>query len=167
MDLLVFSDSHGHAGEMREVLMRARTDAVFHLGDGVRDAEALPLGNTPLYAVRGNCDLFEERPEEIVMALGGHVILAVHGHRDYVKSGTGTLIRHAVAVGADVVLFGHTHLAQAEYLPAGTPYVGGTLPHALYLCNPGSIGQNADGKGKSFGRLLLQGKDVLFSIGRV
>ena len=167
MELLIVSDSHGSVGGMQEALARVRPEGIFHLGDGVRDLDSLSTEGISVYAVRGNCDLFEERPEEIVMALEGHVILAAHGHRYFVKHGIGALLSHAVAVGADVVLFGHTHQPVDQYLPAGTPTSDGALPHGIYLCNPGSIGRNGDGRGKSFGRLLLRRNSVLFSLGRV
>ena len=105
MEILIFSDAHGRREGMQEAIARqvGRVDAVFFLGDGLRDAYA--LDHPSLYAVRGNCDWFSEdmAPAEIVMSLEGHTILATHGHAYGVKSGRGALIAHAAEVGADIV----------------------------------------------------------------
>ena len=171
MEILIFSDSHGRTGGMREALARqtAPPAAVMHLGDGVRDACALELGEIPLYLVRGNCDglLYGVQgpvPEECLTSLGGHLFFLTHGHRYGVKSGLGGLIGAAVRGGADIVLFGHTHRPLLEVLPAGNEAAGVTLSRPLYRFNPGSIGQ---GGGKSFGVLTLRGESVLFSHGTV
>lgn len=165
MELLVFSDSHGSLEEMKRALALCRTkpDGILHLGDGVASLDQLSLDGIFTYGVRGNCDFFDPRPEEIVMSLGGHVLLMTHGHRYGVKGGLGALIAHAVEVHADVVLFGHTHRMTEQYLPRGSAYSGGSLPKELYLLNPGSIGSGEH----SFGRLLLKKDTVLFSTGLV
>ena len=138
-------------------------DAVFFLGDGLRDAYALDFPS--LYAVRGNCDWFSEdmAPAEIVMALEGHVILATHGNLYGVKSGLGGLIAHAAEVGADIVLFGHTHQPLSEEISAGSVIGQTTLTRPMYLFNPGSIGTG----GCSFGTLYLCRDTVLFSHGEL
>ena len=120
MELILFSDSHGSSSGIRTVLKRGAADAVVHLGDGVRDAEPFVEDRVPLYAVRGNCDFFEDRPEEIVMALEGHTLLMTHGHLYGAKSGVGGLLSRAREVGADIVLFGHTHRITEMQVPAGT-----------------------------------------------
>ena len=175
MEFLIFSDSHGRTDGMELALSRQlrRPDGVFFLGDGLRDLERLDLGGNLLYDVTGNCDWFScfcgegNVPMERVISLEGHKILMTHGHLFGVKGGYGGLLAHAVEVGADIVLSGHTHVPHQEVLPAGE-FVGNTaLERPLYLFNPGSIGQNADGAGFSFGTLLLRGDTVLFSHGRI
>lgn len=41
MKLLVFSDSHGNVANMEDAVRREEPDQVLHLGDVVRDADAL------------------------------------------------------------------------------------------------------------------------------
>ncbi len=166
MDFLIFSDSHGKFEPMQQALLRqpAPPLAVFHLGDGFRDTQYLELDGIPLYAVKGNCDLFcgsfpEECPEERVTAIGDHRALLTHGARYYVKSGLGGLISSAVRQRADLVLYGHTHTPRLDTIPAGTELCGIVLERPLYLFNPGSIGQG------SFGTLTVQGDSVLFGHG--
>ena len=163
MELLIFSDSHGKSDAMRAVLSRQvrRPDGVLFLGDGLRDAE-LVEADIPWYMVKGNCDWFGgERPDEIVMAMGGHTLLLTHGHRYGVKGGLGALLKHAAQVGADVVVYGHTHNPDLQIADAGTVVAGKMLDTPIYLFNPGSIG-SAEGQ---FGTLTLRPDCVFFSHG--
>lgn len=166
MDVLIFSDSHGHGSRMQEALDRqiSRPNAVFFAGDGLRDVDAVDFGSVDLYAVQGNCDWFSATAvrTELVTALGGHTILLTHGHMYGVKGGYGALLSHAAKVGADIVLFGHTHLPYLETIPQGSEIGGVILTRPLYLFNPGSIGMDG-----SFGTLVLRGENVLFSHGQL
>lgn len=172
MEFLIFSDSHGETQGMKHALSRQLTapDGVFFLGDGLRDLDALEFSDrTTLYRVAGNCDWFSSSmaPTECTTALGGHVLFLTHGHRFGVKGGFGALLAHAATVGADIVLCGHTHRQHAEIIPAGQTVAGVLLTRPMYLFNPGSIGHDVDGEGRSFGTLLIKGESVLFSHGRI
>ena len=109
MDLLIFSDSHGNADAMQRVIDRSvsRPDAIFFLGDGLRDLAWLDTRGAPLYAVRGNCGFFsaEDIPTELDIRLGGLRIFAAHGHLYSVKSGPQAMEAHAASLGADLMLF--------------------------------------------------------------
>ena len=172
MELLIFSDSHGRVENMHAALERQikKPDAVLFLGDGARDLDRLFLCDTPLWAVRGNCDWsssdYADRTERLLY-LEGHTLLLCHGHEWGVKGGLGALIAHAAEVGADIVLFGHTHKPTLLTVAAGEAVGKATLSRPMYLFNPGSIGYNEDGEGYSFGILTLGGETVLFSHGRV
>ncbi|MBQ2248865.1 MAG: YfcE family phosphodiesterase [Clostridia bacterium] len=175
MELLVISDAHGNRAAICEALRRQvrPPDALLFLGDGLRDLPDLPDGRTALYAVAGNCDGYlpfftegEER-EICLLSLGEHRLLLTHGHRFGVKSGCGALLAYAAQEGADIVLYGHTHLPHAEVIPAGTALGGLVTERPIYLFNPGSIGQDVDGKGYSFGTVTLLGKSALLSHGRI
>lgn len=175
MELLVFSDSHGNIRPLTEALRRQvrPPDAVIFLGDGLRDVLGLTFSESAFYAVAGNCDgylpafLDGEESEVSLLSLEGHRILLTHGHRFWVKSGMGELLRYAAERRADIVLYGHTHQPHAETLPAGTVIGGRPLAHPIHLFNPGSIGQDTDGKGYSFGSVSLRGESVLLSHGRI
>ena len=172
MELLIFSDSHGRAENIQCALSRQvkAPDAVLFLGDGARDLDRIFLCDVPLWAVRGNCDWsssdFADRTERLLY-LEGHTILLCHGHEWGVKGGLGALIAHAADVGADIVLFGHTHKPTLETVAAGTQIGKTVLSRPMYLFNPGSIGYNEDGDGYSFGTLTLRGDTVLFGNGRL
>ncbi|MBQ8309967.1 MAG: metallophosphoesterase family protein [Clostridia bacterium] len=171
MELLIFSDSHGRCEGMQKALSRQLRppQAVCFLGDGLRDTESLRLERTMLYTVRGNCDwgMQTDVPTERTAVLEGHRLLLTHGHLYGVKGGVGALIAYAAKTASDIVLFGHTHMPYNTVIPAWERVGDVTLSRPMYLFNPGSIGHNEDGKGYSFGTLLLTRDTVLLSHGRV
>ena len=172
MEFLIFSDSHGSAQNMSAAIDRQikMPDAVLFLGDGARDLDRLFLCDIPIWAVRGNCDWSSSDladKTERLLYFEGHTILLTHGHEWGVKGGLGALTAHAADVGADIVLFGHTHKPTLLTVAAGEAVGKATLSRPMYLFNPGSIGYNEDGEGYSFGALTLRGETVLFSPGRV
>ena len=165
MDALIFSDSHGRTRAMYAARDRqiSPPDAVFFLGDGLRDTELLAYEAKAFYAVRGNCDWFssyDDTPNERIVSFAGLRILMTHGHAYNVKSGLGALLIRATAVDADLVLFGHTHEPICECIPAGTVIGGKELPRRMHLFNPGSVGMEG-----SFGTLTVRGGELLLSHG--
>lgn len=130
MKLLVFSDSHGSRDRMYEVTAREAPDAIFHLGDGWRDAEALhaKFPEIPLYQVPGNCDYRSQAKPELLVTLQDKRILLCHGHTYGVKDSLMLAGDAAERMELDAFLFGHTHRPLVSKR-------GGTL-----FLNPGSIG---------------------------
>ena len=167
MEFLIFSDSHGSASNMSMALDRQikTPDAILFLGDGARDIDNLFVVDTPIWAVRGNCDWassdYADKTERLLY-FEGHTILLCHGHEWGVKGGLGALIAHAAEVGADIVLFGHTHVPTLTTIAAGENVGKTVLSRPMYLFNPGSIGYEG-----SFGVLTLKGKRVLLSHGKL
>lgn len=171
MEILIFSDSHGRIdGMMRAIDAQIkRPDLILHLGDGVREVDFLRERGIPVVAVRGNCDLFgpsSEYGESFCLEELGHKIFMTHGHRFGVKSGVGGIASHAAQIGADIVLFGHTHRPLEQRIDAGYEIGGVTLTRPMYLFNPGSIGSGrTGGDSLSFGTLSLTKTHVFFSHG--
>lgn len=133
--ILVASDSHGAEGSLRWVLTHERADALVYLGDGMRDLErAIPAKPRSLlvYRAAGNCDYaYPDEPLQGLIAFGGLVFFYTHGHRYGVKTGREKLAATASARGADIALYGHTHVATQEFE---------IFPGGLRLFNPGSLG---------------------------
>ena len=129
MKILVFSDSHGRLGPMLDAVEREKPHRVFFLGDNYRDGQALvdAYPDLPVELVRGNCD-WDKGPDELLVEAEGVRFLLTHGHRYYVKSGTGYLARSARARGVDVVCFGHPHDA------LNMPNCG------VWMLHPGTVG---------------------------
>ena len=130
MKILVFSDSHRSLSGMYAAIDRYQPQQVIHLGDMIDDAEkvAKHYPKLPFCMVPGNCDgWFTTAPLKKQITLEGKSILLSHGHRWGVKSGYGGAIADAQAVGADILLFGHTHVPLCQQLEDG-----------LWMMNPGS-----------------------------
>lgn len=125
MRALVLSDTHGLTHELREVADWTSFSAIFHCGDFCCDRAELPFA--PTWIVRGNCDAARDVPEEQVVAWGGVRVLLTHGHRYRVKETLLPLKYRALEVGANLVLFGHSHVPLA------------TMEDGVLLVNPGSL----------------------------
>ncbi len=117
MRLAVFSDTHGFADYMVSAARRAQPDMLIHLGDCTRDTSALEraLPDIPLRCVRGNCDFAALAPESDIFFAGGVKVFAAHGHRYGVKTSLDALLNSAHFAGAQLVLYGHTHIARIDY----------------------------------------------------
>ncbi|MBE6655348.1 MAG: YfcE family phosphodiesterase [Ruminococcaceae bacterium] len=159
LEILIFSDSHGDTARMRKVI-RSHPDAkhVLFCGDGLRDVDALEteLKGIVFLSVKGNCDgLFThfDTPCERLITLSGRKLLMMHGHTHGVKGSYGVAASHAASEGAEILLFGHTHIPYE-----GRIEVNGKCVH---LFNPGSIGTNK----YSYGILTFRENGYLFSHG--
>ena len=90
--------------------------------------------------------------------------MMTHGHLYGVKSGASDLIRSAADRGADLLLYGHTHVAEERYLPEGAIIDGYRLPKPLWIMNPGSLGAPRNGA-PSYGLIQIQRGQLLLSHG--
>lgn len=140
LKILVFSDSHRSLAGMYRAIDRHQPQQVIHLGDLERDAEevARHYPRLPFCTVPGNCDGWTAAPLKKQITLQGTSILLSHGHLWGVKGGYDRAIADARASGADILLFGHTHLPLCQRLEDG-----------LWMMNPGS-------SQSSFGLILLE-----------
>lgn len=130
MRILVLSDSHGNDANLRRALLaQPKAEIVIHLGDGeeeVRRARA-SFPEKMILQVRGNCDWGSDLPTAGEYTADGVKIFYTHGHRYGVKSGLYNAVCAARERKAQVLLFGHTHLALTDY------------EDGLYILNPGSL----------------------------
>lgn len=172
MNFLILSDSHRSRENIRRAVeLNRRADAILFLGDGIDDFEGEnSFMGTPLFKVRGNCDAFSfsdlrNAPEELSLNFEGRHILMMHGHRFGVKSSYERALSYAYQKGADILLFGHTHLPTEKYIPCGEELCGTVFERDMYLFNPGSIGQRTDGA-YHFGTLSISQKGLLFGHGK-
>ena len=136
MRILVLSDAHGRFAPLEQAISaQAEAKTVLFLGDGERCFEELaPLFPDRMFiSVAGNCDFGSVSPAVRVLTLGGVTVYMTHGHLQSVKSGLAELERSARAAGAQLALFGHTHVALARYADG------------LHLLNPGSVARPATG----------------------
>jgi len=130
MRIVVCSDSHGRRDRLLRALdQQPKADVFVFLGDGAADAGFLLHADKEAYLVRGNCDGLSDLPLWQEFTCGGKKILCTHGHYAYVKYGLDDLLRAARDHGADLALYGHTHIPRVDYLDG------------IYLFNPGSIAE--------------------------
>lgn len=128
--LLIFSDSHGETGSMLEIVERENPDEIIHLGDCLRDAETVSFAfpDIPVTMVPGNCDGWTNRRDRLLLERDGVKLLLAHGHQWQVKSTSALALAEAQAMGADVLLYGHTHRAVCQQ------------EGSVLLLNPGTVG---------------------------
>lgn len=132
----VMSDSHGDTETVRQFLDRqSGSEHLIHCGDSELPAED-PLLEV-MIAVKGNCDPVG-LPEYRMVEAGGYRVLVTHGHLDRVKTGLMPLRYRAEEAGADIVLFGHTHLYGAE------------VHDGILFVNPGSTHRPPPGRPATF-----------------
>jgi len=108
MKILVFSDSHGMVGFMQRIAEKENPDMILHLGDLESDCDGA-FANIRVVKVRGNCDFHSFEEKERILEFGPSKIWMTHGHLYGVKNGLASLLKHGEELGANVILYGHTH----------------------------------------------------------
>lgn len=130
MKLLLFSDSHGQIDRLQAMMARVqqsqKPDAILFAGDGLADLSYLNA-DCPVHAVRGNCDFLSTAKEDLLLRYAGHTIYLTHGHAYRVKRTLGLLIAAAKEKQADIVVYGHNHSQQVEWIDQ------------VYCINPGAL----------------------------
>lgn len=150
MKILVFSDAHGNFSNARDAIIdHPEANAVIFLGDGAREFENLKNQfDMDFYILKGNCDFADTHDLCLFEIFGGKKIYACHGHTHFVKNGLSDLKDAARSMGADIVLYGHTHVAKNIY------------DDGLYIMNPGSC----SGYKASYGIIEITNAGILTNI---
>ena len=160
MRILVLSDSHHGMSFMEECAEKRKPDCIIHLGDYYPDGFDLKqmFPKVLFYQVPGNCDAYtcrEDIPLVLMPTIGGCRFFLTHGHRHNVKLTTWPLLRAAREAGAQVALYGHTHIPEVYYEDDG-----------LLVMNPGSAGYGGTAgwleidNGKILDCRILQASDL-------
>ena len=151
MRYLVLSDTHGNTRDAAKVLehWKGMIDGVLHLGDNASDLKYLEreYGRTPELAfagVNGNCDLPSSVPYKRLFDVEGRRVLMCHGHLYQVGMGLSTIKQKARDMGANIVLFGHTHI------PVNLEESG------ILFLNPGSLTKPRGGSSRSYALLEIE-----------
>lgn len=148
--ILVFSDSHGETKNMKQIIENMPgVTAVIHLGDLNRDIQFLEdnFFDFPIYGVQGNNDFSGLYPNEKMLTIGEKKIFITHGHY-YLSHWDSAPLKHIPqAAEADLILFGHTHVAEKE------------LFDGKILANPGSISRPRMGNA-SYGVIEIENQTL-------
>lgn len=130
MRIAVVSDTHRNLYAINKVINKIKNaDVLIHLGDNVEDVEKLKEGfEGEVYSVKGNCDFSSKIPASICEIIQGKKIFITHGHKYNVKFGMNSIIYKGMEEEADIVLYGHTHIAHMKN------------EEGIWFINPGSAG---------------------------
>lgn len=158
MKILVISDSHKVIldSQIEEIKGEGPFDLLIHCGDKYDDAGkfAKKLNIESVLNVPGNCDFdynFLGSKLSITQEIEGKKFFITHGHRYYVKTDLSKLIAYAKKNKFDIVVYGHTHKVQNEF-----------IDNTLYF-NPGSTIYPKNGKA-SFGIIEIKEGNINSSI---
>ena len=130
MKVLVVSDSHGRHELLRKAIgQEAPIDMLIHAGDVEGDLDRIlgPKREYEIYAVAGNMDSGTPEESDLVFYMGGHKVFLTHGHRYGVSYTLANLRETAEELGADVAIYGHTHMPALDE------------QNDIVLLNPGSV----------------------------
>ena len=144
--VLVVSDSHGKTDFLIEAIKKVEPDMMIHCGDVEGQEDYISgLFQGPIYFVKGNCDNFSQKNENLCLTVGAHKVMITHGHRYGVGWDLQQLEYAAEEQGADVALYGHTHVPLVIKEADG-----------MVVMNPGSISYPRGQKRRpSYGVILV------------
>ena len=121
MKVLVVSDTHGHAEQIKRVLDKTgAVDALVHCGDIEGQEEYIRR-------LAGNNDWGTDLNREILLTLDDYRVFITHGHSYGVSLGTERIRDEAASRNVQIAIFGHTHRPLID------------TEDNLTLLNPGSL----------------------------
>lgn len=126
MKLVVFSDAHGDRRVVEQVI-KNNMDADFFVSLGDSELPHKYLLDLDVLAIRGNYPKDAGLVYEKLIEFEGKKVLFTHGHKQGVSHGLTNLASYGMKQNADIVLYGHTHVARVDQL------------EEMLIINPGSI----------------------------
>ena len=127
--ILIVSDSHRRNDNLLRVIEKIKPiDVLIHCGDIEGDDLLLEeVAECPIQVVAGNNDFYYGYEGTKVFDIGKYRVYLTHGHHHGVHYGVERLIEAGKAAGADIVMYGHTHVPSVQH-EAG-----------MTILNPGSL----------------------------
>ncbi|NMA86763.1 MAG: metallophosphoesterase [Tissierellia bacterium] len=113
MRIFVISDTHGRTDRIiSKIKQMEEPDLIIHLGDYVEDGLKIEEETyVETIIVKGNGDYFHtEFNEDELLTINNKKVFISHGHNYNVQYGEDNIIYKALELGADLILFGHTHV---------------------------------------------------------
>lgn len=140
--ILIISDSHGLTNELNELKRRYPNLSILHCGDSELYLDDPALKH--MQVVKGNCDFDGRMAYEKTIEINNINLFMTHGHLYQVGSNLTTLSYRASEENAQIICYGHTHMARADK-------INGQL-----FINPGSIHSPRDRKEKTYAILAFE-----------
>lgn len=161
MNILVFSDTHGACNLMYDIVSKNKltTDLVIHLGDNLKDAQDV-MREFPTIAflgVLGNCDYAAMHPGfryDGAFTAEKRRLFYTHGHKYNVEYGLEYIVSNAKINNANVVLYGHTHVATFEKVNL----------NGVDVINPGSLSKPRDGSNGTYAHIVITNEKLNYEI---
>lgn len=127
--VLIVSDTHGSKDRLKDVIKREKPfDLLVHCGDlGFSESDLMVMADTPVYAVAGNTDYCFDLSPMVLFDYSGHKIFVSHGHPYRVDYSLDNITYRAEELGADIVMYGHTHVPCLKEI------------NGITILNPGSL----------------------------
>src|SRR5690625_876713 len=145
--VLILSDSHGLTNEISEIRKQHQIEHVIHCGDSELEMDHQVLEN--ITTVRGNCDFDAQLQHIEELDIGGLRFFITHGHLYDVGINLQSLYDDASRNRAQIVCYGHTHVAGAEKLGD------------MLFVNAGSIRLSRQRKEKSYAIMEWENLDQI------
>ena len=129
MKILIVSDTHGSLQNLKRAVWAEQPfDMMIHLGDVEwKEDKIRKMVSCPLHMIAGNNDFLTDLPEEEEFEIGKYHVFLTHGHRYRINLTEERLQNVARMNGADIVMYGHTHMPSI------------TVEEDLITLNPGSL----------------------------
>lgn len=126
MKILVFSDVHRDKNTLLGILNHHQ-DAEYKISLGDSELKTKFLESYDIIAIKGNYPFDAGFANEHHMVLSGYSFWFVHGHKHNVRSGIERLYEQAMDKQVNVVLYGHTHVADCKVVKN------------IVIANPGAV----------------------------
>ncbi len=129
MLISIISDTHRDYDSINKVIDKiSNCNCIIHLGDNLEDGLYIKerVKDKIFINVKGNCDYGKNIPSELFTDIGDKKFFITHGHNYGVKEDTLRLKYKAQELGADIALYGHTHIPSIEKIDG------------IWIINPGS-----------------------------
>lgn len=150
MRLGIIGDTHGQVELAIKLLNQLKPlDLVLHTGDYYDDGALLGQAvDVEIHAVAGNWDPLGAGPKEKTLQLEGKKIYLTHGHQYQVQFTMQRIFYRALELGADVVIFGHTHVCYCQE------------HEGVLFFNPGAVYRPLRDHRPVCGLLVIEGHNV-------
>ncbi len=150
MRIGVVGDIHGNLEGLRQAVeLMEHPNLLLFTGDGFREISRLQEEvEIPIEGVAGNCDIYTEFTNELILKLGKFKVFLTHGHLYNVKNGVTRIGLAGRSKGVNLVVFGHTHQ------PLNDEW------YEVKLFNPGTLCRERSVRGMTYGLIVINDSGI-------